>query len=188
MLLALFAGVVLGALIATLDHLLPRAVYVILDPYAFFLLVMLMGRIGLGFGWALANSALATFGTLLAEMVGSVALHGESPLALGQGGMGLNTLLFLLVIAGVLAYGTRRHDMWGDLAAGALGAVLVANMTDDLVEWRRTADFDGWEWSLGVAAVVAVVCTVCLRPSMGSRMRAVMLGVAIAVPFVLFAI
>ncbi|MBO3746578.1 hypothetical protein J5X84_10920 [Streptosporangiaceae bacterium NEAU-GS5] len=188
MLIALIAGAILGAIIATFDQMVPRAVYVVLDPYAFFLLVMLMGRIGLGFGWALVNSVLATFGTLLAELVGSVIVHGESPLTLGQSGTGLNTLLCLLVIAGVLAYGTRRHDYWGDLAAGALGAVMVANMSDDLAHWRRTASFDGWEWSLGAASIVAVACVVCLRPNTGGRLRAILLGMAIAVPFVLFAI
>ncbi|MEV1174289.1 hypothetical protein, partial [Nonomuraea sp. NPDC049784] len=103
----------------------------IYDPYVYLALSLTVGATASGFGWALLTTFLAAASTLVAAL-GASALSGDLAFdVIGGSAAGLNWTIALLVVLGLLAYATRRDDVWGDLAAGAVGVVLIADVDDE---------------------------------------------------------
>ncbi|WP_146103486.1 hypothetical protein [Nonomuraea solani] len=159
----------LGMFVAGLDTAWIGQVY---DPYAYLALSLAVGASASGFGWALLTTFLAAVSTLVAAM-GASALRGQDTFQIiGGSAAGLNWTLALLVALGLLAYGTRRDDAWGDVAAGAVGAALIADVVD-----RSTPGFIGsersfWPGPALVIGLLSVVLVFLLRRSARGRVRA----------------
>ncbi len=178
MLVGLAVGVLLGTTAVLLHDALPHAVFAIVDPYLFLVVVIVTGRLSLGFGWALVNSALASFGVLISQLTAMAVVHGQSPLDFGGGGGSLNRLLFLMVLSGALACLTQPETVWGDAAAGALAALFFADVVDDVAAWIQSTAAPAWQWASGAAIALGLGCVTFLRPRAFGRLRA--LGIALA--------
>ncbi len=171
MLLGLAMGVVAGALAAVSVRFAPAQVSAAADPYLVVAVVILAGRLSLGFGWALVNCTLTAFGALISRIVCVAVIGGQSPL---DGGVAdsLNRLLFLMVLSGVLASLTRLSDMWGDVAAGGLAVLFLVDDVDGYLNLLKGAVLPVWQWAAGAALVLGLACALCLRPTLPSRLRA----------------
>ncbi|MGV9303189.1 hypothetical protein ACWDLG_07455 [Nonomuraea sp. NPDC003727] len=165
---AFLGGVVvgfIGALVAPIDP----GIY---DPYVYFALPILVGATASGFGWALLATFLAVVTTLVAAMGGS-ALRGDLGFdAIGDTAVGLNILVAHLVVLGLLAYVTRRRDLWGDLATGIISGLMLGDIID-----RATPGGLDWHagfWpapALGLAGL-ALLSLIALRRTTAGRLRA----------------
>ncbi|GGT31245.1 hypothetical protein ACFFV7_47720 [Nonomuraea spiralis] len=142
------------------------------DPYAYLTLSLVVGATASGFGWALLTTFLATVSTLVAAM-GASALRGVDGFdIIGGGAAGLNWTLALLVGLGLLAYVTRRRDAWGDLAAGSIGALLIADVVDRATPGFIDTEQAFWPGPATVVGVLAVLLVVVLRHNRRARVRA----------------
>ncbi|MGP3957165.1 hypothetical protein ACTWPT_14280 [Nonomuraea sp. 3N208] len=176
-LVAAFSG---GLLIGLIGMLIsgrgPEWLGQVYEPYAYLALSLVVGVTASGFGWALLTTFLAAVSTLVAAM-GAGALRGDVAFdVIGGSAAGLNWMLALLVGLGLLAYVTRRNDAWGDLAAGAVGAALIADVVD-----RATPGFIGSEqsfWPLPalVVGLLSVALVLVLRRNARARVRALALS------------
>ncbi|MGA5758399.1 hypothetical protein [Nonomuraea bangladeshensis] len=174
---AFLGGLVVGLVGVLISGRGPIWIGQLYEPYAYLALSLAVGATATGFGWALVTTFLAAVSTLVAAM-GASAFRGDLALAdLGGGGAaGLNWVLALLVGLGLLAYVTRRDDRWGDLAAGGVGAALIADVVD-----RATPGFIGVEGSFWpgpalLVGVLSVVLVLALRRNARSRLRALALS------------
>ncbi|TMR90215.1 hypothetical protein [Nonomuraea basaltis] len=146
------------------------------EPYVYLALTLAVGVSASGFGWALLTTFLAAVSMLVAALGGS-AVRGDLAFdVIGGSAAGLNWTLALLVGLGLLAYVTRRNDGWGDLAAGAVGAALIA----DVVE-RATPGFIGsersfWPVPAMVVGLLSVALVLLLRRNARARVRALALS------------
>jgi hypothetical protein len=171
MLLSLAVGMLLGAVTALLRGALPRPVIAMVDPYLLMTMVIVTGRLSLGFGWALVNSALATFGVLISQLTVMAVIHGESPLDYGGGGGGLNRLLFLMVLSGALAYLTRWEGAWGDVATAALAALFLVDAMGHVIGHLHAVARPAWQWAGAAAITLGLACVAVLRPELRPRLR-----------------
>ncbi|MEV4176150.1 hypothetical protein [Nonomuraea sp. NPDC049709] len=150
------------------------------DPYAYLALSLVVGASASGFGWALVTTFLAAVSTLVAAM-GAGALSGHDAFDIvGGSPAGLNWTIVLLVGLGLLAYATRREDRWGDVAAGAVGAALIADVVD-----RATPGFIDNErsfWPVPALAVglLAIGLVLVLRRNARGRVRALVMSAVLA--------
>jgi hypothetical protein len=126
--LSLFAGMLLGGVGALLLSG-PETVHTLYNPYAYILLVVVIGRTAVGFGWAVLSGMLATFGTILSMLLATGFRSGTWSMSLGGDGTAVNLTVAKLVAIGVLSYLAKRRDRWGDLAAGgAAGLALLSGI------------------------------------------------------------
>jgi len=150
------------------------------DPYAYLTLSLVVGATASGFAWALLTTFLSAVSTLVAAM-GASALRGEDGFdVIGGGAAGLNWTLALLVGLGLLAYVTRRRDVWGDLAAGAVGALLIADVVDRATPGFIDSEQAFWPGPAAVVGALAVVLVVALRRNRRARVRALALSAVFA--------
>ncbi|MGI5269880.1 hypothetical protein ACQEUU_12080 [Nonomuraea sp. CA-218870] len=153
------------------------------DPYAYLALTVAVGATASGFGWALLTTFLAVVATVVAVMGGGALRGSLDPALLGGTTAGLYWTVTLLVGVGLLAYVTRRSDRWGDLAAGAIGAVLVIDLAG-----RATQGFAGAHlWPLPASFVVALaaVGVLLLRRTAPARARTLAISAVAAGTFIL---
>ncbi|MGW0809390.1 hypothetical protein [Nonomuraea sp. NPDC002799] len=146
------------------------------NPYVYLALSVAVGVSASGFGWALLTTFLAAVATLVAAMGGS-ALRGYDAFdIIGGSAAGLNWTVLLLVGLGLLAYVTRRDDGWGDLAAGAVGAALIADVvgrsTPGFIESERAF----WPGPAVVIGLLSVAVVLALRRNVRRRVRALALS------------
>ncbi|WP_271222655.1 hypothetical protein [Streptosporangium carneum] len=163
MVLSLLVGMVLGAVGALLAYG-PHLIHSIYEPYAYVLLVVVVGRSAAGFGWAALTSALATFGPLISLLAASLFESGArflnlssgSSVNLGSNGLTMNLTVVTIATFGVLAYFTRREDGWGDLACGVLAGVVAVDGLDKTLSGGPEYVPGYWPWNtLLVATLVA---------------------------------
>ncbi|MER7505436.1 hypothetical protein AB0L05_38275 [Nonomuraea pusilla] len=142
------------------------------DPYVYLALILAVGATASGFGWALLTTFLAIVATLVAGM-GADALRGGTGFeTIGGSAAGLNWTLALLVALGLLAHVTRRQDGWGDAAAGAIGAILVADGFDRATPGFIDTEQAFWPWPALAVGVLTVALVLWLRRSLWGRVRA----------------
>lgn len=172
----------LGMLITGRGWELASEIY---DPYAYLAVAMAVGVTATGFGWALLTTFLAAVSTLVAAMGGS-ALQGEFAFdVIGGSAVGLNVLLVLLVALGLLAYFTRRSDGWGDLAAGAVSGVLLADVIDRATPGFVDSQAAFWPVPALVIGTLSLGLVVLLRRSTAGRLRAAGVALILAGVFAL---
>ncbi|MFC7588781.1 hypothetical protein ACFQYP_37600 [Nonomuraea antimicrobica] len=153
----------------------PRWIGQIYDPYAYLALSLAVGATASGFGWALLTTFLAAASTLVAAM-GASALGGHPIDVVGVSPVGLNWNLSLLVALGLLAYATRRDDGWGDLAAGAVGAALLADVVERATPGFIETEVSFWPGPAVVVGLLSVALVLVLRRSVRRRVRALVLS------------
>ncbi|WP_327584551.1 hypothetical protein OHA25_53750 [Nonomuraea sp. NBC_00507] len=150
------------------------------EPYAYLALSLVVGVTASGFGWALLTTFLAAVSTLVAAL-GAGALGGVVAFdVIGGSAAGLNWMLALLVGLGLLAYVTRRDDVWGDLAAGAVGAVLIADVVDRATPGFIDGGQSSWPLPALVIGLLSVALVFVLRRNARARVRAFALSAVFA--------
>ncbi|GAA2210117.1 hypothetical protein GCM10009850_055760 [Nonomuraea monospora] len=150
------------------------------DPYAYLALSLIVGATASGFGWALVTTFLAAVSTLVAAM-GTGALRGDEAFdVIGGSAAGLNWTLALLVGLGLLAYATRRNDGWGDVAAGAVGAALIADVVDRATPGFIDSDQSFWPGPAVAVGLASVVLVLGLRRNARGRVRALAVSAVFA--------
>jgi hypothetical protein len=154
----------------------PEWVGQLYEPYAYLALSLAVGFSASGFGWALLTTFLAAVSTLVAAM-GASTLRGDLAFdVIGGGAAGLNWTLALLVGLGLLAYVTRRQDAWGDLAAGAVGAALIAHIVDRATPGFIDSERSFWPVPAMVAGLLSIALVLVLRRNRRARVRALALS------------
>ncbi|MEV2265318.1 hypothetical protein [Nonomuraea africana] len=177
MLAAFLGGLVVG-LIGVLVSALGIEFYY--DPYAYLALAVVVGATASGIGWALLTTFLASASTVVAAMGGS-ALRGDLNFeAIGGTSTGLNLVVAQLVALGLLAYLSRRRDSWGDLGAGVVSGLLLADVIDRATPGGVDFDRAFWPASAIAVAALAVVAVFLLRRTMAGRARAAAVAVVVA--------
>ncbi|TDE55862.1 hypothetical protein E1295_13050 [Nonomuraea mesophila] len=145
------------------------------EPYVCFALALAVGATASGFGWALVTTFLAAVSTLVAAM-GASALRGDEVLGMADDAAGVNRTLALLVCLGLAAYVTRRDDVWGDLAAAAAGAALIADVAGRAVPGLAGSDRSFWPYPAMVIGLLSVALVLALRRNVWGRVRALALA------------
>ncbi|WP_188194445.1 hypothetical protein [Nonomuraea sp. SYSU D8015] len=154
------------------------------DPYVYLALSLGVGVSASGFGWALLTTFLAAVSTLVAA-IGASAVRGDLAFdIIGGSAAGLNWTLALLVGLGLLAYVTRRDDAWGDLAAGAVGAALIADIVDRATPGFIDGERSFWPMPALAVGLAAVGVVLALRRSTRSRIRSLALSAVFSGLFV----
>ncbi|MEV4806640.1 hypothetical protein AB0K18_42155 [Nonomuraea sp. NPDC049421] len=177
---AFFGGLAVGMLGMLLSGNGPHWAGQIYDPYAYLALSLVVGATASGFAWALLTTFLASLSTLVAA-IGASALRGADPFHLtGPGAAGLNWTLALLVCLGLLAYATRRDDVWGDVAAGAVGAALIADVVARAAPGVVESEQSFWPGPAVVIGVLTVAAVLVLRRNVRGRVRALALSATLA--------
>ncbi|MFI7614144.1 hypothetical protein ACIBP6_23220 [Nonomuraea terrae] len=155
----------------------------IYDPYAYLALSLAVGASASGFAWALVTTFLAAVSALVGTMAAG-ALHGRDILEIvGSDAAGLNWTLVLLVGLGLLAYATRRDDGWGDLAAGAVGAALIADVVDRATPGFIESEQSFWPGPAMAIGLLSLVLVLALRRNTRGRLRALALSVVFSGTF-----
>jgi hypothetical protein len=144
----------------------------IYDPYAYLAVSLAVGASASAFSWALVTTFLAAASTLVAT-IGAGALRGWDVFqVVGTSAAGLNWTLVLLVGLGLVAYATRRDDAWGDLAAGAVSAALIADVVDRATPGFVDSEQSFWPGPAMVIALLSVALAFVLRRNARGRLRA----------------
>ncbi|TDD22869.1 hypothetical protein [Nonomuraea diastatica] len=151
----------------------------IYDPYAYFALTLAVGATATGFGWALVTTFLAAVSTLVSAM-GARALLGDDVLGAAGDAAGVNWTLVLLVGLGLVAYVTRRDDVWGDLAAAAVGAALIADVADRAVPGLVESDGSFWPYPAAAIGLLSVALVLGLRRNAWGRVRALAMSAVLS--------
>ncbi|AQZ65840.1 unnamed protein product [[Actinomadura] parvosata subsp. kistnae] len=169
---AFLGGLAVGLIGMLISGNAPAWLGQIYDPYAYLALSLTVGATASGFGWALLTTFLAAVSTLVAAM-GAGALRGDDAFdVIGGSAAGLNWTLALLVGLGLLAYTTRRDDGWGDVAAGAVGAALIADVVDRATPGFIDSEQSFWPGPAVVVGLAAVALVLGLRRNARARVRA----------------
>lgn len=180
---AFAAGTVIGLIGILLSGNGPQWAAQIYDPYAYLALSLAVGVTASGFAWALVTTFLAAVSALVATM-GAGALRGRDVLnALDADAAALNWTLILLVGLGLLAYATRRDDGWGDLAAGAVGAGLIADVVDRATPGFIESEQSFWPGPAMVIGLSSLLLVLVLRRNARARLRALALSVVFSGTF-----
>ncbi|MFI6734386.1 hypothetical protein ACIBI9_15760 [Nonomuraea sp. NPDC050451] len=183
---AFFGGLAVGLVGMLLAGKGPAWVGQIYDPYAYLGLSLAVGATASGFGWALLTTFLAVASTMVAAL-GASALKGDMAFdVVGGSAAGLNWTLALLVVLGLLAFATRREDVWGDLAAGAVGATLIADVVDRATPGFIDSERSFWPVPALLIGLLSVVLVLVLRRNGWGRVRALALSAVFAGLFTAF--
>jgi hypothetical protein len=153
------------------------------DPYLFLALSLYVGATASGLGWALLTTFLAAVSTLVAAMVAGAVRGNPNFDVIGGNTTGLDGLLLLLVALGVLAYFTRRSDAWGDLAAGVVGAALLADVIGRATPGFIDTELPFWPGPAALAGALAVGLVILMRRTARGRMRALAVSTVLAALF-----
>ncbi|WP_162795414.1 hypothetical protein [Nonomuraea lactucae] len=182
---AFLGGLVVGLTGMLLSGIGPAWLDRVYDPYAYFALALVVGASASGWGWALLTTFLAAVSTLVAAM-GASALRGRMTFdVIGGSAAGLNLMLGMLVGLGVLAYVTRRQDRWGDIAAGVVGGVLLADVVDRATPGFIDSEATFWPGPALFIGSLSVGLVFALRRTAGGRMRALAVTALLAGLFVI---
>jgi hypothetical protein len=184
LLAAFLGGLAVGLIGMLISGKGPVWVGQLYDPYAYLALSLAVGATASGLGWALLTTFLSVVSTLVAAM-GASALRGDDAFSIigsiiGGSATGLNWTLVLLVGLGLLAYASRRHDGWGDVAAGGIAAVLIADVVDRATPGFIDSERAFWPGPATVIGALAVALVFVLRRSTCGRVRALALSAVFA--------
>jgi hypothetical protein len=134
----LLSGVLVGT-VGTVVHMARLdAIERIYDPYAYFVLAVIVGRTAAGFGWALLAGSLAALAPLIPALIG-MGLTDHDIRALGGDPASLNILIVVLVGFGLVSYVARTTGPLGDIAAGTVCGVLLADVAGRVLSRSRGA-------------------------------------------------
>jgi hypothetical protein len=183
---ALAAGVGVGVVGAAIHIRGLRGIEQVYDPYAYFILVTIVGRTSSGYWWALLSSTMAAFGPLIPALVAIGITDRADVTSLGGSASGLNILLLLLVVFGMAAYVTRRDGSWGDLAAGVMFGVLLADVADRSLPGRADSIAGFWPWKALLVSAIMIGLLVAVRPRLGGRVHALSVALVIGVGYLAF--
>ncbi|MEU4228252.1 hypothetical protein AB0F17_28495 [Nonomuraea sp. NPDC026600] len=181
---AFLGGMTVGIIGVVASGRVPQWLGQLYDPYMYLALALVVGASASGFGWALLATFLAALSMIVASLGGSV-LRGGTDLGPVAGGpaIGLNWALVLLVGLGLLAYVTSRTDRWGDVAAGVIGALLLADTIDRATPGFLDSEPAFWPGPAIVIGVLSVALVLALRRTMAGRARALALSAVLTAPF-----
>ncbi|MEQ4718221.1 hypothetical protein [Nonomuraea sp. B19D2] len=180
LLAAFLGGIAVGLTGMLLAGKGPGWIGQIYDPYVYLALALAVGATASGFGWALLTTFLATASTLVAAM-GASAFSGDLAFdVIGGSAAGLNWTIVLLVGLGLLAYATRRDDVWGDLAAGAIGVVLTVDVVDRVTPGFIDDERSFWPGPALVVGLLSVAMVFLLRRKARGRICALALSAMFA--------
>ncbi|MEV0384155.1 hypothetical protein [Nonomuraea sp. NPDC050643] len=169
---AFLGGLVVGLLGIATSGNGPDWLGQVYDPYAYLALALAVGASASGFGWALLTTFLAAVSTMVSAL-GASALRGQDAFAIiGGSPAGLNWTLALLVGLGLLAYTTRRDDAWGDVAAGAVGAALIADVVGRSTPGFIDSERSFWPGPALAIGLLSVALVFALRRNPRGRVRA----------------
>ncbi len=192
MVLSLLVGMLLGAIGALLAYG-PHLIYSIYEPYAYVLLVVVVGRTAAGLGWAALTSGLATLGPLISLLTATLFdsgarfldLGSNSPtMSLGTNGPTMNLTVITLATFGVLAYFTGRDDRWGDLAGGVLAGVVAIDGLDKTLRGGPEYVPGFWPWNTLIVAAVVAGLLLALRRGSGQARSALVALIVVCAAFV----
>ncbi|WP_329091719.1 MULTISPECIES: hypothetical protein [unclassified Streptosporangium] len=161
MVLSLFVGMLLGGVGALLAYG-PDLLYALYNPYAYLLLVVVMGRTAAGFGWAVLSSVLAAFGPILSLLVATIFESNAWRMSLGDDGASMNLMIANLVAIGVLSYLAKRYDRWGDVAAGGAAGLALFDGIDKAMPGGPEHVSGFWPWGVTVVAAITLGMLVSL--------------------------
>ena len=179
---AFLGGMTVGIIGIVASGRVPLWLGQLYDPYMYLALALVVGASASGFGWALLATFLAALSMIVASLGGSV-LRGGADLGFAGGPIGLNWALVLLVGLGLLAYATSRTDRWGDVAAGVIGALLLADTVDRATPGFLESESGFWPGPAIAIGVLSVALVLALRRSRAGRVRALALSAVLTVPF-----
>ncbi|GHE28213.1 hypothetical protein GCM10017673_33120 [Streptosporangium violaceochromogenes] len=180
MVLSLVAGLALGALGAVLARgtgPLPS----IYQPYAFILLVVVVGRTAAGLGWALLAGTLAAFGPIISLLVFTLLDPAGSLLGAEVDGPMLNLMVATLAAFAVLAHLTKRKDRWADVANGALAGAVMVDAADKSLGGGLEHVYGFWPWNalLVTAGALGLLFALRREERKGSLRRAALVAAAV---------
>lgn len=180
LLAAFLGGFVVGLAGMFLAGRGPGWVGQVYDPYVYLALSLAVGATASGFGWALLTTFLAAAATLVAAM-GASGFGGDPAFdVIGGSAAGLNWTIALLVGLGLLAYATRRGDIWGDLAAGAIGVALMADVVNRATSNFAGGDLPSWPGPAALMGLVSVAAVFALRRRARGHLHALALSAVFA--------
>ncbi|MEV5413662.1 hypothetical protein AB0K60_33150 [Thermopolyspora sp. NPDC052614] len=182
--LALVAGTIVGT-IGTLIHVAGLdPLEHIYDPYAYFALTVLVGRTAVGFGWALLSTTLAALAPVIPALVGAgLAEHDID--ALGGDPTTLNILIVVLLGFGLVAYVARSLGLLGDVAAGVICGVLLADVGGRALPGLPDTVPAFRPWPALVVTLLVLGLLAAMRRTPGARLRALAVALVIAACYVL---
>jgi hypothetical protein len=181
---AFLGGLVVGLIGILAAGRVPQWFGQLYDPYMYLALAVVVGASASSFGWALLTTFLAALSMIVTTLGGSVLRGGTDLGALAGGSAaGLNWALALLVGLGLLAYVTRRKGGWGDVAAGVIGALLLADTVDRATPGFLDSEPAFWPRPAIAIGVLSVVLVLALRRSMAGRVRALALSAVLTALF-----
>lgn len=175
LLLSVSAGAAAGVL-GTLVHLAGIGpIERIYDPYAYFLLTVIVGRTAAGFGWAALSSLLAA----LAPMIPSLADMGRSGHdveVLAGDPETLNLLVLVLIGFGLAGYAARGPGLAADATAGAICGALLAEVAGRALPGMPGAVPAFRPWPALVVTLLVLCLFTVLRRTPGARVRALVVA------------
>ncbi|SDG14556.1 hypothetical protein SAMN05421505_10254 [Sinosporangium album] len=173
LLTAFIAGLVVGIL-GWLVHVVNLGpLQDIFDPYAYFALAIVVGFTASEFAWAVLAGVLAALAPLVAVM-GGIAVTGQWDFdSVGGSALGLNLVLAGLFALSLLAYAARRRDVWGDVAVGLTGGLVLADIVDRATPGlASSAGRDFWPWPAALVGLITVAMVFVMRRRTAGRARA----------------
>ncbi|PZG27045.1 hypothetical protein C1I98_33605 [Spongiactinospora gelatinilytica] len=181
-------GLLFGVFGVVATNFLPRGVTAVFNPYGYFLLAVYVGGTATGIGWAALSSLLAALAPLVASMAGTLVFEGFDAQAWG-GGSAIETNVLLVAIFGygLAAYAARRHGIAGDLTAGLLGGVLLADAADKAAPGWVEYVPGFWPWPAAVVTMLVVATVALLRGTTAGRARALMSALVVPAAVILLA-
>jgi hypothetical protein len=177
---AFSAGLAVGLLDVLATGHIPGWLGQIYDPYAYLMLTIAVGATASGFGWALLTTFLASVSTVVATMGGG-ALRELGTVALGGRPAALFWAFAMLVGLGLLAYASRRDDLWGDLVAGVIGAALVTDVAERTAPGVAHAVPSPEPMPVLPVVVLAAGAVLLLRRTTPARARALAVAAGLSV-------
>ncbi|RBQ14438.1 hypothetical protein DP939_40760 [Spongiactinospora rosea] len=181
-------GLLFGVFGVVATHVLPIGVTAVFNPYGYFLLAVYVGGTAAGIGWAALCSLLAALAPLVASMAGTLLFEGFDTRAWG-GGSAIETNVLLVAIFGygLAAYVARRDGIAGDVTAGLLGGVLLADAADKAAPGWVEYVPGFWLWPAAVVALLVMATIALLRGNTAGRARALASALVIPAAVILLA-
>ncbi|GIH98722.1 hypothetical protein Pta02_07310 [Planobispora takensis] len=176
MVFSLTMGLAFGALGEALASG-PASLHGAIDPYAYLLLVAVVGRTAAGFGWALLGSALAALGPVIAMLAATALMPEAHLLRLDGDGLTLNFVFLSLAAFGTLAHFAGYEGLRGDLATGLPAGFMAIQAIRALQDGT---------WTVFTAAILVAVVLLCMRGGVG-RVRAAVVALALGAAHFVYA-
>ncbi|MFC4015955.1 hypothetical protein ACFOY2_52700 [Nonomuraea purpurea] len=173
---AFLGGLAVGLVGMLLHGTGPDWVGQLYNPFAYLGLSLAVGASASRFGWALLTTFLGAVASLVAAMGGSALRGYDVSEIIDSDAVGTNRTIALLVVLGLLAYVTRRDDTWGDVAAGTVGAALIADVVHRAMPGFLGRENSFWPGPALVIGLLSVALVPVLRRNARARARSLTLS------------